>query len=61
MESHQWWATLSLLLARGLAVESAADASGYMVTVTGVGARASGVGGTLLEALQRASWRWTLN
>jgi hypothetical protein len=49
------------LLSVGLAIESALTDGRYVVKVTGGKHAAYGVGETFLEALSRASWRWTLN
>ena len=47
------------LLVLGLTIRSAMRQGCYVVKVTGGKTAAIGIGETFLEALQRASWRWT--
>jgi hypothetical protein len=53
--------TVERLLGIGLAVTTERTETGYMCRITGNTKPVSGVAETLLEALARASWRWTLN
>ena len=48
-----------VLLELGLTIHSAVRHGRLVVKVTGGKTPAVGVGATVLEALQRASWRWT--
>jgi hypothetical protein len=47
------------LLELGLTIHSARRKGCYVVKVTGGKTPSVGIGQTFLEALQRASWRWT--
>jgi hypothetical protein len=47
------------LLELGLTIHSAMRQGWFVVKVTGGKTAATGVGETFVEALQRASWRWT--
>lgn len=49
------------LLNVGLVFESALTDGRYVVKVTGGTKPSTGIGETFLEALSRASWRWTLS